>query len=139
MIVTGILIHEQYGRIPWNQIVRNPTVNLMLRAGAGLGDIDLQFRRNAQCCNTRKIPFGVCWQSYAFSPEAAEMEAKFCLETIEEYEISLPVCMEYNYWSWQYGKTNGMEMSLENIQLILEAFRKRIEEEGYNSGVFINS
>lgn len=138
-MVFGLAINENYGKINWNLVKENPANYLMLRAGYGENCIDLQFRRNAQNCNRRDIPFGVYWLSYAFTPEMAQKEAKNCIETIEEYKITYPVCIEYNYGSIRYAKVNGVQITESVFFKIAEAFSSSIREAGYESGVFINS
>lgn len=39
---------------------------VMLWAGYGAGEIDVQFRKKAEECTRRGEPFGVYWHSYAW-------------------------------------------------------------------------
>ncbi len=104
-MVTTIWINEYYGKIDWDSAEYAHMENIMLRAGFGAGEIDQQFRRNAQSCNDRKIPFGVYWQSYALNREMLEEEMRYCRETIEEFEITYPVYIVYDENSRRYAES----------------------------------
>lgn len=131
MSIHGIDVSEFQGNIDWIQVKKAGVQFAMLRAGYGSGTIDLQFRRNAEGCNDVGIPCGVYWFSYAYTPEMARQEAEYCIETIEEFEISYPVCIDFEYASVRYAESVGVTVTRELATEIIEAFCSRVEELGY--------
>ena len=95
MSIFGIDVSRFQGNIDWAEVKRAGVEFAMLRAGFGSGSIDVQFRRNAEGCCAEGIPFGVYWFSYAYTPDMARQEARQCLETIEDYRVEYPVCIDF--------------------------------------------
>lgn len=138
MGIHGIDVSEFQGNIDWAQVKSKGIQFAMLRAGYGSGSIDPQFRRNAEECNRLGIPCGVYWFSYAYTPEMARLEAENCIETIEEFEISYPVCIDYEYASVRYAESVGVTITRELATQIIEAFCSRVEELGYFAMYYSN-
>lgn len=138
MSIHGIDVSEFQGNVNWTQIKSQGIQFAMLRAGYGSGSIDPQFRKNAEECNRVGIPCGVYWFSYAYTPEMARREAEFCIETIEEFEISYPVCIDFEYASVRYAQSVGVTITRELATEIVEAFCSRVEELGYFAMYYSN-
>lgn len=133
MSIHGTDVSEFQGNVNWTQIKAQGIQFAMLRAGYGSGSIDLQFRKNAEECNRLGIPCGAYWFSYAYTPEMARKEAEFCIETIEEFEISYPVCIDFEDASVRYARSVGVTVTRELAAEIIKAFCNRVEELGYSS------
>lgn len=125
-----IYVDEEWGNVDWNKMRESVEDRVMLRAGYGGGVIDVQFRKNAQSCNDMGIPFGVYWLSYALTPEMAEEEARHCMETVEEYEVSGPVELEFDATSVRYAQSKGVVVTSEFVELIKKLFQRKIKEMG---------
>lgn len=138
MSIHGIDVSEFQGNINWTKVKMAGIQFAMLRAGYGSGTIDLQFRKNAEGCNREGIPCGVYWFSYACTPKMARQEAEYCIETIEEYEISYPVCIDFEYASARYAESIGVTITRALATEIIEAFCNRIEELGYFAMYYSN-
>lgn len=138
MSIHGIDVSEFQGNIDWSLVKAEGIQFAMLRAGYGSGTIDLQFRKNAEGCNRVGIPCGVYWFSYAYTPEMARQEAEHCIETIEEFEISYPVCIDFEYASVRYAESVGVIVTRELATEIIEAFCNRVEELGYFAMYYSN-
>lgn len=104
---------------------------IMIRSGYGAGEIDQQFRKGAQKYNDTGIPYGVYWHSYAYTSEMAEKEAVYCLETIEEFEITYPVCFLMEEDTIRYAKSKGITITPELAWEMAEVFCRKIAEAGY--------
>lgn len=137
MMIYGVDVSEADGNVDWQQMKKNGLGFAMLCAGYGSGSVDLQFRKNAENCGRLGIPFGAYWHSYAYTLELAEREAVFCMETIEEFELSFPLCVKYNYGSSRYAKSKGVEITEELVEEMAKAFCKKIEEAGYVSAYYV--
>ncbi len=104
---------------------------VMIRSGYGAGEIDQQFRKSAMRYNDTGIPYGVYWHSYAYTPDMAEKEAIYCLETIEEFEITYPVCYLLEEDSIRYAKSKGVAVTSELALKMAEVFCRKIAGAGY--------
>lgn len=138
MSIRGIDVSEFQGNINWRQVKDSGIQFAMLRAGYGTATIDQQFRKNAQGCNDTGIPCGVYWFSYAYTPEMARREARQCIETIEEYRIEYPVCIDFEADSVRYAGTKGVTVTRELATEIVDAFCKQTEELGYFAMYYSN-
>lgn len=138
MSIRGIDVSEFQGNIDWRKVKDAGIQFAMLRAGYGAGEIDPQFRKNAQGCNDVGIPCGVYWFSYAYTPEMARKEAEQCIEAIEEYRIGYPVCIDFEEGSVRYAASKGVTVTKDLATKIVEAFCSRVEELGYFAMYYSN-
>jgi GH25 family lysozyme M1 (1,4-beta-N-acetylmuramidase) len=56
MSIHGIDVSEFLGGINWADVKGSGTQFVMIRAGYGQGNLDPEFRRNAEECNRQGIP-----------------------------------------------------------------------------------
>lgn len=127
----GIDVSEVQGNICWNQVKQDGVQFAILRAGYGAGDIDVQFRKNAEGCVRENIPFGVYWLSYAYTSEMARREAESCIETVEEYSLSYPVCFVFGEEAVKYAGSKGVSITKGLAAELVEGFCNRVKEKGY--------
>lgn len=137
MAVYGVDVSEADGNVDWRQMKEKGIGFAMLCAGCGSGTIDLQFRKNAEACNGLGIPCGAYWLSYAFTLEMAGREVAFCLETVEEFDLSLPLCVKYDGGSVRYAESKGIKITERDVTEIVEAFCRKAEETGYNAVPYV--
>ncbi len=138
MSIQGIDVSEFQGRINWDAVKAADVQFAMIRAGYGAGSVDVQFRRNAQECGRVGIPAGIYWFSYAYTPQMARKEAEYCIETIEEFEIAYPVCMDFEADSVRYANSKGVTVTRELATELVRAFCQRVEELGYFAMYYSN-
>jgi GH25 family lysozyme M1 (1,4-beta-N-acetylmuramidase) len=131
MSVWGVEISEYQGNVDWGKLRSAGPDFVMLRAGYGDGIIDLQFRKNAKTCNREGIPCGAYWESYACSAKEARREAEHCVQTVEEFQIAYPLCMEISEGSVRYAQSRGVLVTEEMKREFSEAFCDRAGELGY--------
>ncbi len=137
MNICGAVVSERDGNINWENMKEKGIGFAMLCAGYGSGSIDLQFRKNAEACSKLSIPFGVYWQSYAYTVEMAQREAEFCMETVEEFELAYPICIKYDNSSIRYAQSKGIRVTEEFAWEMIRTFGRRVEAEGYTSVCFL--
>ena len=118
----GIDVSRFQGNIDWGEVKRSGVEFAMLRAGFGTGSIDVQFRKNAEGCTRCGIPFGVYWFSYAYTPQMAADEAQQCFETVEDYDLAYPVCIDFEEDSVRYAATKGVTVTRGLATRIVEDF-----------------
>ena len=112
--------------------------NILLRAGYGKGCVDLLFRRRAKECEENKTEFGVYWLSYAYNSEMAKEEARYCLETIEEYNIKMPVYVFYTLDSARYASSKGCSVKEDQITEWMKAFCQEMRRAGREASYYID-
>lgn len=133
----GIDVSYHNGTIDWKKVKETGIEFAILRAGYSY-TIDSKFKENAEGCRKNKIPFGVYWFSYALNPEMAIKEAKTCLSVISSYNLSYPVCFDFEYDSLKYAEKNNVKLSSKNLQDIARAFLTEIEKNGYYAMNYTN-
>ena len=134
-------VSEHQGTIDWNAVKADGVEGVIIRAGYGRGNIDVQFSRNINAANVAGIKnIGVYWFSYAFNVDMAKNEADFVNAIIEPYkdELNLGVYFDWEYDSMNYAQKNGRNPNKEVITDMNEAFCNRIRDLGYIAGYYIN-
>ena len=131
--MAGLIASEETGRIDWSKGKKAGISYAVLRAGYGTGTIDLLFREHAAGCSREGIPFGVYWRSYAYTPDMAEAEAVCCIETIEEFQLALPVWMEYGKDAVRYAASRGVTVTGSLSAQMRDRFCGRMERAGYRA------
>ena len=115
--------------------VKDHVDGVIIRAGYGQGNHDVQFERNISECNRLGIPCGVYWFSYAYSEEMARKEAEYCLKAIKPYRVELPVCFDFEYDSVAKSK---VIINKTLATKLVHAFCGTIEAAGYYAMNYTN-
>lgn len=139
MYKKGIDVSKWQGTIDWEKAKADGVEFAMIRAGYGQGKLDECFKRNADECTRLGIPFGVYWFSYAYTPDMARNEAKFCLEAASKYALSYPVAFDFEYDSVDYAKKKGVTITKTLASALARAFLGKIEEAGYYAMLYANA
>lgn len=128
----GIDVSHHQKEIDWKKVKASGIDYAIIRCGYGqdvtLQD-DVQWKANADGCTEQGIPFGVYLYSYATTVEGAEGEADHVLRLIEGYNLQYPV-----YYDIEYSKQK--ELSSKELGKIASAFAKKIENAGYQVGIY---
>ena len=138
MYKQGIDVSKWQGVIDWEKVKGSGVEFAMLRAGYGSGHIDAQFERNASECTRLGIPFGIYWFSYAYTPEMAAQEAKYCMEAAAKYRLSYPVAFDFEYDSVDYAAERGVAVTKELASAIARAFCSAVRDGGYYPMLYAN-
>ena len=130
----GIDISRWQGDVDFDQLQENNVEFIMIRLGGqdGIdGDyyIDSKYKRNIEEATKRGFDVGVYFYSYAYTNEEAVKQAKFVLENIKEYKITLPIVFDWECWN----KFNDMHISLYDITKVQDTFLSYVEKKGYKS------
>lgn len=145
--VEGIDVSGYNGDIEWDKVA-DAVDFAIIRAGYrgyGSGDIgeDSKCTVNLKNANKAKIPVGVYFYSQATTPEEAAEEARFVLEMIEPYEITLPVFIDYEYPldsdKNRIGRLHEADLSGKEAAEVINAFCREVTDEGYYAGVYASS
>lgn len=130
----GIDISRWQGDVDFDQLQENNVEFIMIRLGGqdGIdGDyyIDSKYKRNIEEATKRGFDVGVYFYSYAYTNEEAVKQAKFVLENIKGYKITLPIVFDWECWN----KFNDMHISLYDITKVQDTFLNYVEKKGYKS------
>lgn len=133
----GIDVSEHNGSINWKMV--KPHIDFaMLRAGYGSSTTDSLFKVNATNCTALKIPFGVYWFSYAYTPEMARKEARRCLAVVKPFTLSCPIAFDFEEDSLAYAVKKGVKLGAKDIADIATAFLTEVSNAGYPVLLYTN-
>lgn len=122
--------------VDWDALAASPVEFVMLRCGyrgyteGGLKK-DEKFDEYAAEANRVGLKVGVYFYTQAVSVEEAREEAKFCIETIKDYDISYPVAIDTEYVNDASARTNKQEISNELRSEMIRTFCDTVKEAGY--------
>lgn len=108
---------------------------VIIRAGYGT-TIDKRFITYINAAIKAGIAIGIYWFIYAANTSSSVRNAEKCLEVIEPYRkyITLGV---WGDWEYDSDKRAGV-MTASTRSHIVDAFNSRIEEAGYEAGIYSN-
>ena len=145
--VEGIDVSRYNGDIEWDKVAQEVDFAIIRVGyrGYGNGDIgeDANYAVNLKNANKEKLPVGVYFYTQATTPEEAAEEARFLLERIEPYEITLPVFIDYEYPldsdKKRTGRLADADLSGKEAAEVINAFCREVKNEGYYAGVYASS
>lgn len=127
----GIDVSHWQQDVDWNQVAADD-VDFVMLGTRYKGEVDPNFRKNADAAYAAGVELGAYIYSYATSVEMAEQEADFILELVKDYPISYPIAFDA-----EDAGTLGT-LPPEQVSQIINAFCKKIEDAGYHPMVYAN-
>lgn len=138
MSTLGIDVSYANGSIDWAKAKAAGISFAIIRAGYGRYEVDSQFSANIKGALAQGIPVGIYWFSYALNVDGAKQEAQKCLETIQGYNITLPVFFDFEYDTIRYAEEQGVTLGKTAYNDHAVAFCEAIKAAGYKAGVYYN-
>ena len=138
MMKKGIDISHHNPNLDFAALKNKGVEFIMIRAGYGHNNIDMCFEANKSACIANRIPFGVYWFSYAYTPEMAKAEADYCCNAVADCSPDYPIAFDFEYGSLEYAKKHGHDLTGEEMVAIARAFLERVEERGYFAMIYTN-
>lgn len=138
---TGIDVSTHQQEIDWQAVAADGIDFAMLRIGrrgyseGGLFPDDA-FARNLQGALDAGLEVGVYFFSQAVTPEEAEEEADYVLESLNGQELSYPVAFDWESITEDEARTDGVSGAA--MTRCAAAFCKKIEAAGYRPAVYFN-
>ena len=128
----GIDISRWQGDVDFDQLKENNVEFIMMRLGGQDGIdgeyyLDSKFQRNIEEATKRGFDIGVYFYSYAYTNEEAIKQAKFVLDNLKGYKLTLPIVFDWECWN----KFNDMHISLYDITNVQDTFLNYVEKKGY--------
>ena len=126
--------------IDWTMVERSGIDFALLRVGGrgwetGRIYADAWFLPNLIRVQQTDIDIGLYFFSTATNAAEARQEAEFVLQQLNGMELQLPIYIDVEY-SGNYPKGRADKLGLAQREHIIDAFCKRIEQEGYSAGVY---
>lgn len=128
----GIDVSSWQGEIDFDALQNAGIEFIIIRVGGTRGRdgeyfVDNNFVYNITEANKRNIDVGIYFYSYANSIEKAKEEAKWVIEKLKDYNVSLPVAYDWENWS----TFNEYNLSFFGLTSMANAFLDTINEAGY--------
>ncbi len=138
----GIDVSEHQGSIDWAAVASDGIDFAIIRAGyrgysAGGLFTDAYFDGNIKGAAANGLDVGVYFFSQATNPEEAAEEAEYLLSILKGYPadtVTLPIFYDWESIDTDEARTDGI--SGEIITECALAFTAKLEEAGYESGVY---
>lgn len=143
----GIDISEHnQDKIKWKKVKTSGADFVFLRAGYrgaedGSINADPSFKKNAKAADKAGLMVGAYFYSQAITAAEAEEEAEFLLEAVRNYEITMPLVIDFEIYpdgrldkKIQAGELYAASLYHD----IVLAFCNKVQEAGYESAVYAN-
>ena len=146
-IVYGIDVSSHNGSINWKDVKDDGIEYVIVRAGyrgySGEGKLnkDDNFKENITGATKAGLKVGVYFFSQAITRQEAIDEANYVVKLIKDYNITLPVVMDYEYASVSGGtggRLHDAGLSVNKATDICRAFASTVRDSGYTSMVYAN-
>lgn len=133
----GIDVSEHQGKIDWKEASQHIDFAI-LRAGYGRKHLDEQFLRNVNECEHYGVPYGAYWFSYAIDNDLAFEEANFLCSVLKDYNPTMPICFDYEYDSYEWGKKQDAHLDYNTVIEMTETFLSHVESQGFYAMMYTN-
>ena len=138
----GVDVSEHQWEIDWQQVADYGVQFAIIRSGyrgytqGGLFE-DPWFRRNVEGARRAGLEVGVYFYSQAVNVAEAIEEAKFVLDQIEDYDITLPIMYDWEeFEDSPDSRTKGLDRSIVGDCGV--AFCETIRAAGHDAGIYFN-
>lgn len=138
----GVDVSEHKLEIDWQAVADAGVDFAIIRIGGRLmqsGGLyeDAYFRANLEGAKAAGLKVGVYFFSQAINAEEGLEEAEFVLDLLDGAELDYPVICDWEYLGGSTARTYGVEPA--DITAGIGAFCSRVEEEGYQAGLYFNA
>lgn len=133
----GIDVSHHQTALDWRK-VKACGIDFAIIRGGRDRTLDKMFHAHIKGAMDAGLPVGVYWFSYALNTADAVKEADFCWQTVNGYNLDLPIFFDYEYDSERYSKECGVTPTKRLRTDIHKAFCERITKLGSKVGIYTN-
>lgn len=128
----GIDVSVWQGDIDFEKVKNAGVEFVIIRVGSKKGTngeyfLDSKFKQNIENANKYGIDVGIYFYSYASSSKEAISDAKWVLDQIKDYDVTLPIAFDWE----DFSDYNSYNLSFFKLTNMAEDFIKTIEKAGY--------
>ncbi len=133
----GIDVSSWQGDIDFDKLKKAGVEFIIIRVGSYTGDeekyfVDKKFVQNIKEANKHNIDVGIYFYSYSSSIKEAKEDARWVLDQIKDYEVTLPIAYDWEDWAY----FNDYKLSFFGLTSMAEAFLEEIEKNGYDGMLY---
>ena len=142
IIVNGVDVSAWQDSIDWAKAkadgVDFAIIRIGVRGWGAKGNMveDSWFVRNIEAAKAAGVSVGVYFFSQALNTLEARAEAKYTLKLLGDYELDLPIFMDYEFSPSSSGRFTSGTISKITATANVRAFCEYIEENGYEAGLY---
>lgn len=139
----GIDVSKWQGNIDWNAVRASGVEYAFIRVGyrgmdQGILADDPYYKQNIEQATAAGVKVGVYVFSQAVSTAEAEEEADYIVSRIRNYNITMPVVIDYEFGNGMTGRLANAHLSKQAGTDVCKAFCARVENYGYTGMVYAN-
>ena len=144
IVVNGVDVSTYQNSIDWAKAKAAGVDFAIIRIGyrgygaAGNMQPDNWFVRNIQAAKAAGVMVGVYFFSQALNTLEATAEAKYTLELLGDYELDLPIFMDYEFSPVSSGRFVSGTVTKIQATANVKAFCEYIEANGHRAGLYAN-
>ncbi len=131
----GIDVSNWQGDIDFDKIKQAGVEFIIIRVGTG-GDgeykLDARFEHNIEEANKYGIDVGIYFYSYSSSVASAKEDAKWVLDKIKKYNVSLPIAFDWEEWN----DFNSYNLSFFKLTSMADEFVNTVKKDGYQGMLY---
>ncbi|MCD8321432.1 MAG: S-layer homology domain-containing protein [Oscillospiraceae bacterium] len=143
----GIDVSVFQGTIDWEAVAADGIQFVIIRGayrGVSTGELneDTSFETNITGALAAGLEVGVYIYSQAITEEEGKAEAQYLIDLVSDYDITLPLVIDYEYYSGSSGLGGRLyeaDLSRQEATDICNAFCDVVESAGYESMVYANA
>lgn len=146
-IYNGIDVSKYNGDINWDKVKKDGVDFVIVRVGyrgygkSGTLCTDPNYKANIEGALAAGIKVGVYYFTEALTTDEAREEAKFCISKIKDYNITLPVAIDYEYptdGKNPIGRMYNAKLTKAEATANVKAFCAAVKKAGYTPLVYAN-
>ena len=143
----GVDVSYYNGTIDWTKAKKAGVQYAIIRVGyrgygaAGTLCTDTQFLNNIKGAQKAGVKIGVYYFTEAINEKEAIEEAEYCIDKISDYDVTLPVAIDYEFptsGGKPVGRMYNAKLSKNAATKNVTAFCKTIKNAGYTPMVYAN-
>lgn len=146
-IYNGIDVSKYNGDINWDKVKKDGVDFVIVRVGyrgygkSGTLCTDPNYKANIEGALAAGIKVGVYYFTEALTTDEAREEAEFCISKIKDYNITLPVAIDYEYptdGKNPIGRMYNAKLTKAEATANVKAFCAAVKKAGYTPLVYAN-